>query len=322
MALSLALAGCGHKTADGAGAANPAPSGADGFTAAAAAGVLAEFDKADSAASSAGDLTTLGTLETSPALDVSTAAVRKAQVNGRTQPPFRHLEPAFALPAAGAADPSCFLVAATLQLSGGEIGQHDVSQFVRAGDGWKLSHNILASRDAVPMVGELAGKPAVVPTAAIEETRRRSITAEIFARTTATVTPNQSLVAPSTVLDRQLAAGWSIYQQQMGTAGMKVTRALTGSEWSACGAATGTATITFLTLYATDTVTGTAGNRVTLPSAAPDLAGTGHRDPVQGTSVKVDRVEVFLLSVPGGAGGAVTVLGLGDAPTKVTPVEQ
>lgn len=311
---ALLVAGCGDEPAEQAGsAADP-----NAFTAASATTVLADFDKADASASAAGDLVTLAKLEASPALDASTAAVRKAQFFKRNQPTFRHVEPGFAV---GAKDAPCFLVGATLQVSGGEIGQHDVSQFVRDGAGWKLSHNVLVAQDVLPVAMSLAGKPAVTPTYTLDEARRRTIAAEVFARTTATGPPDESLVAGSAVLDKQLAAGWGIYQQQMKAANYAVTRRLTGSEWSTCGADVGGATIAFLTLYATDTVSGTAGNRVMLPAEAPDVAGTGHKEPVQGATVSVQRVEVFLLHVPA-KDGAAGVLGLSDAPIAVTAAEQ
>jgi hypothetical protein len=309
--LIIALAGCGGRNA-------VPPTEDTGSTdggAAFASTVLAAFDEADSRASVAGDIAGLQAQETRPALDVSVAAVHRSRAKNRTPPAFRHVDPVFA---AGSEDLRCFLVTASLRLIGEELAPTDVSQFVRDPDGaWKLSHNILVTADAVPVVRGLYGVAAQPTGVLVNEARRSVLSAEVFARTTGGTAGDRAVVAPSRVLDQQLAAGWDVYEQQMAAAGVSVGRQLTGAEWSTCAARIGGGVLTFLALYLTDTVSPAPGGpaTVTLPVTSPDVQAAGGREPVTGRSVTVSRVEVFLLLVPDN--GGATVLGLTDAPTAV-----
>jgi hypothetical protein len=312
--LALAgLSGCGGAEASGAG--TPAPD-ATGFTAAAAGEVLGTFDRVDSAASSAGDLTALATLETNPALNASVASVHRAKAGNRSQPPFQHRDPTFAIPSAA---PSCFLAVATIASTGSELTRTDVSQFVRFDDGaWKLSHNIQIGAADAQAVRALGGRPAVAATSAVDETRRLALATEIFARTTATQTPDTSLVTTSTLLDQQFAAGFRIYRQQMATAGMAVDRSSGGADWSSCALSGDAGTVAFLTLHVTDTIRPTPGGpaRATLSAQSPDVIGLGLREAATGTLITVTRVQVVLILIP--PAGPATVLGLSDAPTALT----
>jgi hypothetical protein len=311
---ALAMAACGDPAstpaATGGGTKPPA------FGVAQATVVLAAFDQADAAASTAGDVEALRTQEVSPSLDVSVAAVRRAEYHQRRQPPFRHINPAFAVPPE---DPSCFLVTATLQLDGHELTPTDVSQFVRAGDAWKLSHNVQVGQAAAVVARGIGSKPATDDATALDEASQTALAAEVFARTIGTSAGNRALVAASPVLDDQLAGGWEVYTQQLAGAGTTVTRKLDRAEWSACGVAVPGGTLTFVTLYATDTLAPAKGGpaTVSLPAQSPDMISTGNREPVSGASVSVARVETFLLLVPAGATGA-QVLGLNDAAISVT----
>lgn len=310
---ALVLAGCG-----GQGAALPEPG--TGPTAGGAVSfqkILTAFDAADSSASGGGDLDRLGTLETSPSLEVSVAAVHRARATGRSQPVFRHLKPDFAGPDSD--DPRCFLVTANLQLTGEEMSPTDVSHFVRDREGrWLLSHNVQVTPDAAGAARGIAGHAAQPGGLLLEESRRSALAAELFSRTIAAGAPDHAVVAPNRLLDQQLAAGWNVYREQMSGAGMTVTRTLTGSEWSTCAVSTTGGVLTFLTLYAVDTVgSKLAGTPVTLPPNSPDVMSSGRRGPVSGSAVKVSRLEVFLLLVP--ASGAAGVLGLVDAATAVEP---
>lgn len=311
----LALAGCGGASEDGAGTAGAQPA-TDGLTETAAAKVLKDFDQADSAASTAGDVEALGRLETEPALLASVAAVHRARFHRRVQPAFSHVEPAFARPAG---DPRCFLATARLQLTGEELTRTDVSQFVRGADGqWRLSHNVQVAADLVPVAASLAGAPAGPVDDAVDGARRQALSAQVFARTTGSGTPDLAVLAHSAALDEQLAAGWSIYMQQMGSAGMAVDRRLTGSEWSSCAAHPADGTIVFLTLNLTDSIVATIdGKDAVLAPPAPDLVAVGRTTPVTGKTITVTRTEVFLLHVPAQPGAAAKVLGLTDTATKV-----
>jgi hypothetical protein len=311
----LVLSGCGNQPVD---AATPTvvASGA-AFDAERAALVLTAFDQADSAASVSGDVQTLRTQEVSPSLDVSIAAIRRAEYNQRPQPTFQHVNPAFAVPPG---EPGCFLATATLRLTGAELAPTDVSQFVRDADGrWKLSHNVQVTQPALATVRGIAGRPATAGGTAVDETSRRALAAELFARTTGASTGNRALVASSPLLDGQFAGGWEVYQQQLAGAGARVARTLDRAEWSDCAVTVPEGTLTFLTVYATDTLSPTPGGpaTVTMVPQSPDMISTGKRAPVTSKRIRVTRVETFLLLVPAQATGT-SVLGLNDTALTVT----
>ncbi len=313
LSAAVALSACGDDAASAPGAARASAA----FGTDAAAGVLAQFDAADSAASQAGDLDGLRAQEVAPALDGSIAAVHRARHHQRRQPGFRHVRPTFAIPTG---DARCFLAGASLEITGDQLTSSDVSQFVRLPDGrWRLSHNVQVTRDNVGRLDGLGGAPAVPTTTAVGERSRQALTSEVFARSIGAPSVGPSLVATSQVLDRQLAAGWRIYGQQLATGKLTVARALDGAEWSECAARVGPATVAFLVLRATDTVTAAPGgpSQVVLRPDTPDLIATGNRDEVRGRSVTVSRVEVFLLLIPDAEGSPATVLGLSDTPTAV-----
>jgi hypothetical protein len=311
-ALAATAAGCGSAPARHADPLGPAPE----LATAQATHILAAFDASDSAASTAGDIAVLRTDEEPPALDDSIAAIHRAQASHTKQAPYSHSDPVFAIPGG---DPGCFLVAASLRSVGDELAQYDVSQFVTGPSGhWQLDLHVLVGQSAVPELATIGSRPAVLTLAALGAARRQALTAQIFARTTATAHPDLSLVASSVVLDQELGNGWKIYLQELGAGHLTVSRTLTGSQWSKCAAQADGSVITFLTLYATDTVRSLPGG----PAAAelspqdPDLIGVGQHTAVAGASIRVSRTEEFLLSVP--ASGPVTVLGLIDAPISIT----
>jgi hypothetical protein len=278
--------------------------------------ILSAFDQADSAASVAGDIAALRVQEVTPSLDVSVAAIRRAEYNQRIQPGFRHINPAFALPAG---DPDCFVVTATLKLAGLESAPTDVSQFVRDADGqWKVSHNIQVGSTALVAARSIAGRPATAGAAALDETSRRVLAAEVFARTTGQTAGNRAVIASSTLLDEQFAGGWEIYGQQLAGAGATVKRTLDRAVWSRCAVPVAAGTLTFLTVYATDTLRPAPKSRrtVTMVPQSPDMISTGHRTAITGTSIRVTRVETFLLLVPAVTTGT-TVLGLNDTALTV-----
>ncbi|MDG4809408.1 hypothetical protein O7634_21895 [Micromonospora sp. WMMD1120] len=310
----LVLAGCGGGPVD---AATPAPAGSATFGRERAALVLTAFDQADSAASVAGDVEALRTQEVSPSLDLSIAAIRRAAYNQRPQPSFQHINPAFAVPPG---DPSCFLATATLRLAGSELAPTDVSQFVRGDDGqWKLSHNVQVTQPALVVARSIDGRPATQGATAVDETTGRALAAEVFARSIGSTTGNRSLVASSPLLDGQFAGGWEVYGQQLAGVGAKVERAMDRAEWSDCAVAAPAGTLTFLTIHATDTLRPAPGGPATVRMVpqSPDLIATGHRTAISGTSIRVTRVETFLLLVPAQGTGA-TVLGLNDTALSVT----
>lgn len=302
----------------GSGAGGSTAAAATSFDAAAAAAVLARFDSLDSTASSAADPHGLAAQETAPSLDFSLASARTAQANGRRQPPFSHVRPSFAIPTG---TPLCFLAQATLQLAGQELAQPDVSQFVRTAAGWKLSHNVQLTA-AVGTGSALTGAEPTV--SAVPSDRREALSAELFRRAigggTGSTSGGAAAVAPSPVLDQRLAAGWTVYRQQLASRKMTVSRRLLRSEWSDCAARTAGATLAFVTLYAVDTLAPARGGptAVALPASSPDLVATGHRQALRGAAISVERTEIFLLSVPDSAAEPSTVLGLNDAATAAS----
>lgn len=308
------IAGCaGQQTV----AARPETGNGSGLTAARASTILSGFDAADSAATVAGDEAGLRQHEADPVLYASLAAVQRNAAAKRSQPGYRHTNPTYALPAAGN---SCFMVAATLQSSGAELGNTDLSQFVRDSDGaWRMTHNVQVGQESATEVHAIATMPARQSSAAAPD-RLAAVAGEIFNRTTGSGSANLGLVARSSVLDRQLAAGWQIYQRQLAPAGMQVSRSRSGTTWSACTAMTGQTALTFLTLNMTDTVTPAPGSKkpATMSPRSPDLAGLGHPGPVSGRRIAIHRVEVFLISIPPQA--AASVLGLTDAPVSLDVV--
>ncbi|MET8042241.1 hypothetical protein ABZU25_15445 [Micromonospora sp. NPDC005215] len=310
----LVLTGCGGEPVD---AATPAPHDPATFGRDRAALVLTAFDQADSAASVAGDVEALRAQEAPPALDLSIAAARRATYNQRTQPSFQHINPAFAVPPG---DPTCFLATATLRLTGSELSPTDVSQFVRGADGqWKLSHNVQVTQPSLVVARSIDGRPATAGGTALDETSRRALAAEVFARSIGSTTGNRSLVASSPLLDGQFAGGWEVYGQQLAGAGAAVQRTMDRAEWSDCAVAVPTGTLTFLTIHATDTLRPAPGGPATVQMApqSPDLIATGHRTAASGKSVRVTRVETFVLLVPAQAAGT-SVLGLNDTALTVT----
>ncbi|WP_328346910.1 hypothetical protein [Micromonospora sp. NBC_00421] len=310
----LVLAGCGDQPVD---AAAPAAASTTAFGADRAALVLTAFDQADSAASVSGDVQTLRTQEVSPSLDVSIAAIHRAEHNQRPQPAFQHVNPAFAVPPG---EPGCFLATATLRLTGAELAPTDVSQFVRDADGrWKLSHNVQVSQPALVTARSIAGRPATAGGTAVDETSRQVLAAELFARTTGASTGNRSLVASGPLLDGQFAGGWEVYQQQLAGVGTRVARTLDRAEWSECAVAVPEGTLTFLTVYATDTLSPAPGGPATvrMMPQSPDMISTGKRAPIAGKRIRVTRVETFLLVVPAQTTGT-SVLGLNDTALTVT----
>lgn len=283
-----------------------------------AAAVLAGFDRADSAASTAGNIAGLRADEAAPTLDDSIAAVHRAQATHAKQAPYGHSAPVFSIPAG---NPGCFLAAAGLSSRGDEVAQDDVSQFIRGSLGtWKLNLHVLIGQSAEPELASIGARPGTLSSAAISAARRQSIVRQIFARTTSTPHPDLSLVASSVVLDQQLGAGWKFYQQGLGAGHMTVSRTLTSSQWSTCAARASGAVIAFVTIYATDTIRPLTGGPATaaLTAADPDLIGIGRHTAVRGRSIRVNRVEEFLLSVPPARNAPAAVLGLVDAPISVT----
>ncbi|WFE22205.1 hypothetical protein O7621_02200 [Solwaraspora sp. WMMD937] len=309
----LVLGGCGDASAEGVplGAASSATGPeSGGLTAERAGVVLSAFDQADSAASSTGDIEGLRLQETSPALDFSVAAVRRAAHHQRQQPAFRHVNPGFALPTGAA---SCFLVVATLQLSGAELAPTVVSQFVESDGTWKLSHNVRVSQEAVIGARGVGGTVAGPAEQLLDVASRQALAGEVFARTIGSSTGNRALVDPGALLDEQFAAGWSLYQQQLAGTGVQVDREFTGAQWGPCAASTSAGTVTFLTLYATDVLVPAPDGAatVTLPPESFDLIALGRTEPASGSRIEVSRVETFLLLIPESGSGA-TVLGLND----------
>ncbi|GAA1762830.1 hypothetical protein GCM10009681_37390 [Luedemannella helvata] len=310
--LAVLAAGCGKGDPADAAPAGQAP---PGLPIAAAEAILAAFDQADSAASSATDPDGLKAQEVPPSLDISLAAANRARFAKRTPPAFRHTDPGFAIPSG---DASCFLTVASVQVTGSQLTLADVSQFVRqAGGGWKVSHNVGLSQAAVAQARTLAGQPALATAAALDEPRRQALATEVFNRSIGAESANLALLASSDLLDRQFAAGWEVYQQQLAGYQMSAKRELSGAEWSQCAARTDAGVFTFLTLRAADTVAGTGGRSATLAPPSPDLIGLGRTAPVTAPSITISRVQVFLLFVPSTAGQPATLLGLGDAPTAI-----
>ncbi|TNH29649.1 hypothetical protein FHG89_11620 [Micromonospora orduensis] len=310
----LVLTGCGGEPVD---AAAPAPQGPATFGRERAALVLTAFDQADSAASVAGDVEALRTQEVPPSLDLSIAAVRRAAYNQRPQPSFQHINPAFAVPPG---DPACFLTTATLRLAGSELAPTDTSQFVLGADGqWKLSHNVQITQPSLVVARSIDGRPATEGGTALDETSRRALAAEVFARSIGSTTSNRSLVASSPLLDGQFAGGWEVYGQQLAGAGATVQRTMDKAEWSDCAVAVPAGTLAFLTVHATDTLRPAPGGPTTVRMVpqSPDLIATGHRTAVSGKSIRVTRVETFLLLVPTQITGT-SVLGLNDTALTVT----
>ncbi|MET8547110.1 hypothetical protein [Micromonospora zamorensis] len=310
----LVLTGCGGEPVD---AATPAPHGSATFGRDRAALVLTAFDQADSAASVAGDVEALRAQEVSPSLDLSVAAVRRAAYNQRAQPSFQHINPVFAVPPG---EPSCFLATATLRLTGSELAPTDVSQFVLGADGqWKLSHNVQVTQPSLVVARSVDGRPATAGGAALDETSRRALAAEVFARSIGSTTGNRSLVVSSPLLDGQFAGGWEVYGQQLADVGGAVQRTMDRAEWSDCAVAVPTGTLTFLTIHATDSLRPAPGGPATvrLEPQSPDLIATGHLKAVSGKSIRVTRVETFVLLVPAQTVGT-SVLGLNDTALSVT----
>ncbi|WP_157562790.1 hypothetical protein [Micromonospora chokoriensis] len=310
----LVLTGCGGEPVD---AATPAPQGPATFGRDRAALVLTAFDQADSAASVAGDVEALRAQEVSPSLDLSIAAVRRAAYNQRVQPSFQHINPVFAVPPG---EPACFLATATLRLTGSELAPTDVSQFVLGADGqWKLSHNVQVIQPSLVVARSIDGRPATAGGTALDETSRRALAAEVFARSIGSTTGNRSLVVSSPLLDGQFAGGWEVYGQQLASVGGAVQRTMDRAEWSDCAVAVPTGTLTFLTIHATDTLRPAPGGPATvrLEPQSPDLIATGHPKAISGKSIRVTRVETFVLLVPAQTVGT-SVLGLNDTALTVT----
>lgn len=310
----LLLAGCGGEPVD---AAAPAPVESAAFGPDRAALVLTAFDQADSAASVAGDVEALRTQEIPPALDLSIAAVRRAAYHKRPQPSFQHINPVFAVPAGEA---TCFLATATLRLAGSELAPTDVSQFVLDTDGqWKLSHNVQIIQPALVTARSIGSQPTTSGGAALDETSRKAVAAEVFARSIGSTTGNRSVVESSPLLDGQFAGGWEVYGQQLAEVGAQVQRTLDRAEWSDCAVTLPTGTLTFLTIHATDTLRPAPGGPATVRMVPqrPDLIATGHRTAVRGKTIRVTRVETFLLLVPAQTVGT-SVLGLNDTALTVT----
>ena len=132
-------------------------------------------------------------------------------------------------------------------------------------------------------------------------------------------TGNRSLVASSPLLDGQFAGGWEVYGQQLAGVGAAARRTMDRAEWSDCAVAVPTGTLTFLTIHATDTLRPAPGGPATVQMVpqSPDLIATGQRTAVSGTSIRVTRVETFVLLVPAQAAGT-SVLGLNDTALTVT----
>jgi len=312
--------GCG--SASSAGHADPPAvhSQRPALTAAVAAGLLAAFDRSDSAASASGNIAVLGADEAPPALDDSIAAVHRAQASHSPQPTFSHADPVFAIPGG---TPSCFLAAATLHLKGDEIPEYDVSQFIQGPlGGWQLNLHVLVPSSAEPQLALIGAQPATSAAAAIPAARRQALVSQVFARTTAVAHPDFSLLASSVVLDQELGAGWTLYLQALRAAHMTVSRTLTGVQWSACAARAGGSVIAFLTIEAADTIRPLPGGSgvAELTAQDPDMIGIGQRTTVRGSSISVSRVEEFLLSVPVSADAPAQILGLVDAPVSVSTV--
>jgi hypothetical protein len=280
--------------------------------------VLAAFDRSDSAASVSGNITALRADEAAPALDDSLAAVYRARASHAKQAPYNHADPVFAIPAG---NPGCLLAAATLRSGGGEIPENDVSQFTRGPSGtWKLDLHVLVGPSTGPELASIGAQPATLTATAIGAARRQALVSQLFARTTATPHPDLSLVASSVVLDQQLGMGWTLYRQGLRAGHMALSREMTGSQWSACAARAGSSLVAFVTIDATDTITPLPGGPPTaeLTTQDPDLIGLGRHTAVRGASIKISRVEEFLLSVPAAASAPAAVLGLIDAPVSLT----
>lgn len=309
--LGIGLTGCA-RAGTAAEAQGPQPA----FGVSAATAVLAAFDNADSAASTAGDVTGLRAQEVSPSLDGSIAAVNKARLAQRAQPGFRHVDPVFALPAG---DAGCFLVTAKLQLTGEEMPLADVSHFVRTPQGgWKISHNVQIGSDGQAALAQMGSASAVTSAEALPDGLRQRLAAQLFARTIGSMTPDTTLVASSDLLDRKFAGGWAVYTQQMQQAGMTVTRTFGQADWSQCAARTAAGTLAFVTLTVSDTIT---GRSVSLTPAAPDMAALGRTSAVHGRSIRVGRLQTLLLLVPPDGSAPATVLGLADAPVSLDVVK-
>ncbi|HEX8093542.1 hypothetical protein [Jatrophihabitans sp.] len=312
---ATAMAGCADRSP--AISRVSASSSVPGLIAAKASTILSSFDAADSAATVSGDIEALRSQETNPALQSSIAAARRNAAAKRVQPGYRHTNPTFATPTG---DASCFMVAATLQSTGTELGVTDFSQFVATPDGsWRLSHNVHIGQEATAEVHAIGSKPAIQLPGPIPAERLDQVAAEIFNRSTGSTAHVRTLVAESPVLDKQLAVGWQIYQQQMNNFGMKVTRTRSSATWSRCTAQADDAYLRFLTMQMTDTVTPVSGGqaKVTLSPRSPDLAALGRSVPVSGTQISIARVEAFLVSLPA-SNGPATVLGLMDAPIALS----
>ncbi|MEV0135938.1 hypothetical protein AB0H83_46790 [Dactylosporangium sp. NPDC050688] len=192
VALAVLAAGC--ASADQVGG-KPAGAAVAGFPEEAAAAVLAAFDQADSAASSAADPVGLKAQEVPPSLDASLAAANRAKHAKRTPPSFRHTQPGFAIPEG---DPACFLVVASLQVSGAELALADVTQFLRQdGGGWKASHNVSVNQASAAQARTLARQPVLATGAALDEPRRDGLAAEVFRRTTGAGAADLSVLAGS-----------------------------------------------------------------------------------------------------------------------------
>jgi hypothetical protein len=294
------------------GTAAAAPGPAPAFGAPAATEVLTAFDTADSAATVAGDAAALRASEVSPSLDGSIAAVNKARLVKRKQPAFQHVDPVFALPAT---TEGCFLVVAKLRLTGEELLINDASHFLRTPEGsWKLSHNVQIGPDGQAALAALGTASAVTTGEAVPDAQRERLAKQLFTRTTGAEAPDTTLVASNVLLDQRFAGGWAVYSQQMQGAGMTVARTFGKAEWSDCAARTSAGTLAFVTLSVSDTITGKAA---ALTPEAPDMAALGRSEAVHGRSIRVDRLQTFLLLVPADGAAPASVLGLADAPVSL-----
>ena len=279
------------------------------------ASVLTAFDAADSAASSSGDIRALRTSETSAQLQISIAAVRHNRLTGAKQAAFHHVNPVFSANRAG----SCFLASATLWTGTAEVGQPDVSEFVRsggAGGTWRIAANIQISRQAQLGLRSMSSL-ATPATSSPQSGRLAAVAAQLYERSTGAST-DTSEIASSTLLDGQFAAGWRIYRQALAKAGMAVSRTLQSATWSPCATQVDGRTVTFLTVRATDTVRPVNGSTrpVGLPAGSPDLQGLGYRSAVSGSTISIQRVQLYLVALP--TAGPGTLLGVSDAPVALS----
>jgi hypothetical protein len=311
------VAGCG-PAGQAAGRTNaPAPA----LTIQQAADVQAAYDKGNNEINQAYDAGAVPRIETLPLQTTSQAWLKIRQQQKQQIPPTNYSGGTFFVPPAGGF-PRWFISAATRVRGGVPSARPVYTVFTQQADGlpWLAAYT-MAPADTVPAVRtNAAGAAAILTDATGLAVNPATLSAAIFAHSTAATPVDGDGLARTPALDDQLTAGYRVGVETVGARGWVLTRTLDPTTYPSYLLRTtdgGALAFTADVVVDTTKASGAKGT-VTLDAGSNEAALAGRPAGFTARQLVIQRLQTFLTYIPPkGSGQKIRVLAYNDTPVNV-----